>query len=258
MARPEPRVAEVTRQLLEYLLSGQVQVGERIPSERQLASALGVGRSAIREAMKPLQLMGLIEARVGDGTYLNEVDAALLPKVIEWGLHLKKSTTLELIEARGYLEVILAGLAADRRTEDNITRMQKALAMMGDGGGNEDLGALWKEFQSEMEASAGNAVMAGFLASVESLRDAGIRRVTENQNGGPQLYAEYLRVFEAIKARDRGAAEAAMAAHVERVTRLLYVTLGIPVTSVGPVRVPALDLGTKRQGSGGRSSSKGR
>ena len=76
---PEPISSEVTRRLLDYLISGQVQPGERLPSERQLAETLGVGRSHVRQAIKSLTVLGLVDARQGDGTYLKRTDSPLLP-----------------------------------------------------------------------------------------------------------------------------------------------------------------------------------
>jgi GntR family transcriptional repressor for pyruvate dehydrogenase complex len=88
----ETLTMEVARRLLDYFLSGEVEPGERIPSERRLAESLGVGRSLVREALKSLHLLGLLEVRQGDGTYLKRTDSELLPQVIEWGLLLGESS----------------------------------------------------------------------------------------------------------------------------------------------------------------------
>ena len=82
----EPLPAQVARLLLDYLLAGNVRPGTRLPSERRLAEELGVGRSVVREALKSLGLLGLVEVRQGDGTYLRRIESDLLPRVIEWGL----------------------------------------------------------------------------------------------------------------------------------------------------------------------------
>ena len=90
---------EIARRLLDYFLSGEVEPGERIPSERRLAESLGVGRSLVREALKSLHLLGLLEVRQGDGTYLKRTDSELLPQVIEWGLLQETSS--------GWLEALM-------------------------------------------------------------------------------------------------------------------------------------------------------
>ena len=128
--RREPLAAEVARRLVDYLLSGGVEPGGRMPSERQLAEAFGVGRSAVREAIAALTLIGLIEARHGDGTYLKRPDSSLLPQVVEWGLLLGEQRTIDLVEARQKIEVDIAGLAAQRRTEEDLGDLAHILARM--------------------------------------------------------------------------------------------------------------------------------
>src|SRR4051794_959939 len=96
---------EVTQQLLSYLLSGEVVPGTRLPSERTLAERLGVGRSAVREAIKSLSLLGLLEVRQGSGAYMTGAASDLLPKVLEWGLMLGEPNMRDIIELREPLEV---------------------------------------------------------------------------------------------------------------------------------------------------------
>ena len=126
----EPLATEIARRLVDYLLSGGVEPGARMPSERQLAEAFGVGRSAMREALKALTLLGLVEVRHGDGTYLKRDDTALLSQVIEWGLLLGEQRTLDLVEARQKVEADIAGLAALRRDEADLIELRRLLARM--------------------------------------------------------------------------------------------------------------------------------
>ena len=126
----EPLATEIARRLVDYLLSGGVEPGERMPSERQLAQAFGVGRGAMREALKALTLLGLVEVRHGDGTYLKKADSALLPQVIEWGLLLGEQRTLDLVEARQKIEVDIIGLAAALRDEADLAELRRLLARM--------------------------------------------------------------------------------------------------------------------------------
>ena len=80
-----------------------------MPSERKLAEALGVGRSIVRQALKSLTVLGLLDVRQGDGTYLRRTDSPFLPVAIEWGLLLGVKRATDLVEARHYLEVVIAG-----------------------------------------------------------------------------------------------------------------------------------------------------
>ena len=128
--RREPLAAEVARRLVDYLLVRRDRAGGRMPSERQLAEAFGVGRSAVREAIAALTLIGLIEVRHGDGTYLKRPDSPLLPQVVEWGLLLGEQRTIDLVEARQKIEVDIAGLAAQRRTDEDLADLARILGRM--------------------------------------------------------------------------------------------------------------------------------
>ncbi len=130
LSKREGTTISISRQLLDYLLSGRVQPGDRLPPERKLAEALGVGRSVVREALKSLTLLGLLEVRLGDGTYVKRVDADILPESIEWGLVLGAGHVPDLLEARRHLDVILAGLAAVRRDERDMADLRALHAAM--------------------------------------------------------------------------------------------------------------------------------
>src|SRR6476661_2311336 len=79
-------VSEVTRRLLTYFTSDAIQPGDRLPPERQLALTLGVGRSAVREALAALEILGVVTVRPGSGTYLRGKASELLPQTLSWGM----------------------------------------------------------------------------------------------------------------------------------------------------------------------------
>ena len=130
LSRREGTTIAISRQLLDYLLSGRIQPGDRLPPERKLAEALGVGRSVVREALKSLTLLGLLEVRLGDGTYVKRIEAGILPQSIEWGLVLSARYVVDLLEARRHLDALLAGLAAHRRDERDIADLNALVATM--------------------------------------------------------------------------------------------------------------------------------
>lgn len=226
--RREPMAAEVARRLVDYLLSGGVEPGTRMPSERQLAEAFGVGRSAVREAIAALSLIGLIEVRHGDGTYLKRPDSPLLPQVVEWGLLLGEQRTRDLVEARQKIETILAGLAAQRRGEDDLERLESALARMRDAVQQEQLVDDFVNadiaFHLHLAEAAGNTALRDVHASIQALLRAWIGRVIAAGHG-ELSYEEHVPIMEAVRNRDVIAAEAAMEAHMESAARRLHGTL---------------------------------
>jgi GntR family transcriptional repressor for pyruvate dehydrogenase complex len=224
----EPLAMQIARRLVEYILSGQVEPGDRMPSERQLAEAFGVGRSAMREALKALTLIGLIEVRQGDGTYLKKPDAALLPQVIEWGLLLGERRTMDLVEARQHLEVVIAGLAARRRTEQDVSDLRGLLQRMEQSEHNvEAFVDADVAFHQRIADAARNSVLKDIHSSVQALSRAWIRRVITSAESTRPSYEEHVPIFEAIERGDPQAAQAAMEHHMTSAAQRLRRTLNV-------------------------------
>lgn len=215
--RREPLATEIARRLVEYLLSGQVGPGERMPSERQLAQAFGVGRSAMREAIKSLSLIGLVEVRHGDGTYLRKTDGSLLPQVIEWGLLLGEPRTRDLVEARQKIESIIAGLAAERRSEEDVAELHRLLARMEEQTHTLGDPAAFVEadvgFHLRLADASRNTALRDVLAGVQALLRVWIGRVIAAGNRDLS-YREHVPIVEAVERGDAAAAQAAMEAHM--------------------------------------------
>ena len=227
LSNRESMSIEISRKLLDYLLSGRVQPGQRLPPERKLAEALGVGRSVVREALKSLTLLGLLEVRLGDGTYVKRTDAEFLPQSIEWGLVLGARHVLDLIEARRYLEEIIAGLAAERRDEQTIAELRRLLADMERSAGDpERFVAIESAFHLRLADAAGNEVVYGIMATIRSLLGVWQARVAQFTGDARPSLDEHRLVLEAVGRGDPAAAREAMAAHMEHTTRRLEETLG--------------------------------
>ncbi len=230
--RPDSVNSEVVRRLLAFLLSGEIAIGQRIPSERQLAESLGVGRSVIREALKPLQLLGLLDVRIGDGTYLKEADSSLLPEVLDWSLLIRGNQLLELIETRRYVEAALAGLAAERRSASELATLRAQVR---------DMRAALKDPEAFAESDAAfhftiaqaaqNTVLAGLLMSLRSLLRVWIRRVLATPDEAKWALNEHRLILSAIQKRDRDGAQKAMLAHIDRVAARLRESLDQPETN---------------------------
>jgi GntR family transcriptional repressor for pyruvate dehydrogenase complex len=222
---PEPISSEVTRRLLDYLISGQVKPGERLPSERQLAETLGVGRSHVRQAVKSLTVLGLVDARQGDGTYLKRTDSPLLPLAIEWGLLLGAKRSQDLVEARAELEILLAGLAAERRDEASLAELRECVEIMQRTKDNDEFVRADVAFHLAIARSTGNQSLYQIMKSIRSLMQVWIQRVAYAPGTRPATWAEHAAVFQAIEVRDAAAARQAMIGHMEGAAGRLQSTL---------------------------------
>lgn len=210
-----PAVA-VAREMIRWLTqSGEVTVGQRLPSERELAAAFRVGRSAVREALKSLSLLGLVEIRQGAGTYVTTHTSDLLPKVIEWGLILDEERVHELIEARQVLEVSLAELAASRRTEEELGEIRAAFAAMDAAKGDVDRWvAADVEFHLVIARAAHNDVLGDLLVRLRDLLRMWIRRASQLNTDFDQKLSDHEAVLRSIEAGDAKGAGEAMGRHM--------------------------------------------
>jgi GntR family transcriptional repressor for pyruvate dehydrogenase complex len=223
---PENLTDRVTRKLIEYLVSLGSQPNQRLPSERQMATALGVGRSVIRDAVKTLSLLGLLESRQGAGTYLRSPEALDLTKVIEWGLLLGQKQVDDLIELRRSLEVISARLAAQRRTAEDLQRLRDDMEAM-ERSKSDSSGFVASDvaFHVTLARGSGNALLASQLASIQSLLSEWIKRAIRQHGQTEETCLEHRHILDAVAARDPDAAAAAMAAHMEAAYRRLSAAL---------------------------------
>jgi len=212
--------------MLSYLLSGELQPGDRIPSERSLAETLGVGRGAVREGLKSLTLLGLLEVRQGDGTYLSSTNSSLLPRIVEWGIMLGEQHILDLVEARQEVEIGLAGLAAQRRTDGDIARLSATLAVMR--ASVEDRDAYIDadvNFHMAVAEISRTSVLAGVLNNIRTLLLVWTRRVVTDRASLQDSLALHPPIFIAIRDGDAPAAREAMTHHMERAAARLRETL---------------------------------
>ncbi|GAU67112.1 putative GntR family transcriptional regulator [Streptomyces sp. NBRC 110611] len=121
--RPTPLVEQATERLRAQITDGEWTVGTKLPGENALAQALGVGRSTVREALRALAGAGLVQARQGAGVFV----IATKPQE-DWPTQLRRAAITDVYEVRMLIEVEAAQMAAQRRTDDDLTALHAALA----------------------------------------------------------------------------------------------------------------------------------
>lgn len=118
---------DVVNEIEHAITSGSLSVGSQMPSERDLARQFGVSRVVIREAVRHLEARGIVEVRVGSGTYIRSVSGAALSKSFTLWLQLEDSSVLDLYAVRQALEVTAASLAAVHATPEDLAQMRHLL-----------------------------------------------------------------------------------------------------------------------------------
>jgi len=222
LVRHESLDSQLSRQLLDYLLSGNVAPGERLPSERLLAESLKVSRQAARNALKSLAVLGIIETRGGSGSYLVSRPSDLLPRVIEWGVLLSQSWATDLLDSRCQLEILLAGMAAERRTTEQLASIRQAYdEMCAAKDDYKAYAAADANFHLTVASASGNELLAGVLGNIGLLLKAWAARVITRAGETATSIPMHEAVLQAIEDQDPAAARHAMEQHMERALRRL-------------------------------------
>ena len=212
---PRRKLAEtVGEQLAEAVKD--LPAGTRVPSERELMKSLGVGRSTVREALNGLALLGLVEIRHGQGVFVAERRPEQEIEVSELEKALMKGVTHDFIEARLVVEVEVARLAAERRTDADLQRIKETietLEAMDDAPVDEALVPA-TGFNQAVADAAHNEVLAGMIGSFVALMVERGPDLYERENFRQWDIEEHTKIYDAIAAGDPALAADRMREHI--------------------------------------------
>jgi GntR family transcriptional repressor for pyruvate dehydrogenase complex len=212
---------------MSHLVAGDWREGDRLPSERDLVEMLRVGRPSLREALKAMEIMGLIESHVGGGTFVC-ARSEFFSRPLLWAIVGNDSTDLrQLIEARLVLEGEMAQRAAERADEAHIETIAKHLREMAERTRNpgQYLEADMA-FHLAIAEAADNRILLNALLLIRNLMRQWML-ATLNEPGIPaRALEEHSAIFEAIRAHDGPAARTAMYAHLGPNGELLLKSVG--------------------------------
>ena len=217
---------QIIYQLQSLIESGIIEPGSRLPSERELAEMLDVSRPSLREALKALSLLGIVENRPGSGTYLTTSENKWPKEPFSILFSINKSALFDIFEARKGLEGMVASLAARRSTEDDLEHMQEALSGMEKA---LDQHAQYNKFEREFHLAiieaARNNVISQLMDKLYRLLEETRLRVSENGSTPPANRDEDFRnhkmIYKYIEAGDEHSASVAMVSHLLQFERLL-------------------------------------
>jgi len=214
---------DIIARLLTMIKDGQLQPGTKLPPERELAEAMQVSRPSLREALRALSIMNIIEIRQGDGTYITSLEPELLVEHLDFVFSLSDSTIIELFEARKIVEVGLAAMAAQRITDEEIAKLEESLANSIE---NVNDHALFLKADVELHeiiiGAARNPFLKRFMASIYNLGHASRSRTVEIPGVVEQVVEDHRAIVNALKISNPEKAQQAMLQHLNNVeARLL-------------------------------------
>ena len=223
----------VAERLAEDIGAGRLKPGDALPAERQLAESLAVGRSSIREALRMLESRGMISS-AGNGAFVvaepgNPLNAslALLVEMLDGDLR-------ELFEVRKILEVEMAGLAAERRSTEDVERMARAIEAMEEGIGSADryiAGDL--EFHQAVVEATGNRIARSMMHAIRDVMRLALQSIYRIPGSPERSMRQHREILEAVAAGRADEARARVREHLVRVERDVQTSLTSPAPDFG-------------------------
>ncbi len=227
-----PSLSEVVLDELQRLISeGVFKPGDRLPSEKDLAEQLGVGRSSVREAMRVLQLLGVIEVIQGKGSFVRQTN--ILPLVVNWARLAQMGPLAEVMEARLFIEVLIAELAAERATDEDIAKLEGILHHSRESLSNlEESAHVGVDFHIALAEATHNQVIALMYRTIYDLFVEMARRTRTSEEAAHSRMQDHERIFQAVLNRDPEEAAQAMREHLESAYKLLMDSDAEPTPAV--------------------------
>jgi DNA-binding FadR family transcriptional regulator len=207
------------------IAAGELEPGQRLPTERDLAAQLGLSRSSMREAIRALTALGVLEARHGSGIYVTRLEAGDLLETFGVVAEISRGPRLvELLEVRRILESAATAMAAARIDDSQLSDVADHLAAMEATDDPDAILAHDLDFHRSVVAAAGNETLAAIIEGLSNRTfRARVWRGYQEEGAFARTRAEHARIHAALAARDPEAARAAAAVHVAEVENWLRV-----------------------------------
>lgn len=225
--------SHTVKSIMGWLRERRLQPGDRLPSERDLAEKLGVGRNAVREALATLGTLRVLEMRPNSGIYLRRLSTdssfETLVLLAEFGETPSAREIAESMEVRAPLELLAVRLACERRTDEDLARLSDVLVRTTerlDSGGN--IAELDTEFHLALVGAAHNGVLVRMLNAFYLLTAARRRAWFANPAQGRSAALDHRELLAAIQARDATTAHGLIERHMERARVYWREVLGTP------------------------------
>lgn len=213
---------DIVENLLKLIRERELRPGDKLPPERDLAAMMQVSRPSLREALRALSIMNVIEIRQGAGTYVTSLEPNLLMSHLDFVFALNDAAFLELFEARRILEPGLVAMAAERITDEEIAQLEecvhRSLALIDD---FEAFAEADMEMHELIAKAARNSILERCMAGISQLGRVSRRRTVGLPGVTRRSVQDHLAIVAALKARDPDAARQAMLEHLQHVEQEL-------------------------------------
>ncbi len=220
--KPEKIYRQINKQFQDLILSGDLKKGDKLPGERQLAESFNVSRASIRESIRSLEIMGLVESRPGEGNFVKDSNTAIMLEPLSIMFKLNNGTFNDILEIRIILEVEAVGLAAQRISAEDLEKLKALIKELEYSKNEEHSVEIDKEIHYLIAHATGNFLIITVLDAISSLMTNFIidarKIIIKNINEQGRLLKIHKDVVEAICNKDIEAAKNAMRRHFDSVS----------------------------------------
>ncbi|MCP2328767.1 DNA-binding FadR family transcriptional regulator [Hamadaea flava] len=214
---------EAIERIKEMIVSGELRPGGRLPKESDLAVRLGLSRNSLREAVKALSLIRVLDVRQGDGTYVTSLQPAVLLDTVGFIIDFHRDdSVLDLLEVRRILESEATALAARKMTDEQLAELGTVIDGMESAADINELIDADLEFHRQIARGAGNPVLASLIESLSAptLRARVWRGLTQ-ADAADSTREQHRAIYAALRSRDANVARSWAAVHIAGVEEWL-------------------------------------
>ncbi|SKA06174.1 FadR/GntR family transcriptional regulator [Selenihalanaerobacter shriftii] len=211
---------QIVEQIRELIADGTLSPGDKLMSERVMAEELNVSRASIREAFSVLEMLGLIESRPGEGTFITETDPETLIEPLALILMIDQDNVFELLEIRKIIDVENAAMAASQATEEELKEMEEALESMEElVKDNQFANKADFKFHFAVAKATHNNVLVKIMQTIADLlytsMSSHLSQLYKIKGNPEMLLKQHKKVYQQIRERNPEGARQAMYHHLE-------------------------------------------
>ena len=215
---------DIIEQFKNMIYSGQLKKGDKLPPERELCQILGVSRASMREALRAMEVMGIVDSRPGEGTYIVDEITSSIFKPLSLIIALEKNQD-DFIELRKILESACAKKAAEKRTDEDLEKMQSQIKIMMESDNESERAEADKKLHRIISEATGNKLLIDMVEVIADGIEAYIKdarkKLMQDPGNVDALLQQHIAIYNHIKNKDGQAAAKEMEIHIDFVEEKL-------------------------------------
>lgn len=213
---------DIVEQIKQFITGGELKPGDKLLAEREMAERLQVSRVSVREAIKALEMLGFVDIRPGDGTFVRDTNTDDIIRPLAMFLAVERNSLLDMFEVRRIFETATAGLAADRADSEEVEEIRTLLEKMKEGLNLQD-SEKGEEFDTAFHYAVAEATHNSLLTKLfrtvseefaKAISTARRQLFLDSTDNAQKIIDQHTRIYKAIKARDSSGASEAMLEHL--------------------------------------------